>query len=597
MQFERLGPYRIGKRIGKGGMGAVYEAVDDQSGDRVAVKALAPQLAMADGFRERFEAEIDSLKKLRHPGIVRLFGYGEESGVLFYSMELVPGSSLEEELRQGRRFDWRETARIGVQVCRALKHAHDHGVVHRDIKPANLLLGEREAVKIADFGIARLFGGTSLTMAGGVLGTADYMAPEQAEGGPVTERCDQYSLGGVMYALLAGRPPFQADTMTEMLQLQRFADPEPVRRFAPDTPGELERVIMQLLEKSPEKRFPNALVLGRHLEAMEKALSRPRESDRGLSATLGDSGPLDHGETLPGAQSLDLPPPDRSEQALQDAPTLAAPDAPGGQTVRSGRTVHDSDVRSEPTSETRFTTVDQERRRAEAPPRESLAAWGQFVLLFAALAAVVAGGWWVMKPPTAAELAEEIEATVAAHDGQVRPAGTLLDRFASWFPDDPLMEDLAPLYDRLELERAERQVRTKKNFSKDGELEPVAALYSDAMQHALDDPSRALAELQALVELFGRRPVEEASEDQKWVDLAGLKIAELQKRLKKEADRLLPRLRGSMEEAAQLEALQPERSLRIYRAVVRLYGGKVWARKLVGDARRAIQRLEAKPVG
>ncbi len=597
MQFERLGPYRIGKRIGKGGMGAVYEAVDDQSGDQVAVKALSPQLALADGFRERFESEIDSLKKLRHPGIVRLFGYGEESGVLFYSMELVPGSSLEEELREGRRFDWRETTRIGVQVCRALKHAHDHGVVHRDIKPANLLLGEREAVKIADFGIARLFGGTSLTMAGGVLGTADYMAPEQAEGGPVTERCDQYSLGGVLYALLAGRPPFQADTMTEMLQLQRFAEPEPVRRFAPDTPSELERVIMQLLEKDPEKRFPNVLVLGRHLEAMEKALSRPLDADDPLSATVGDSGPLTHGETLPGAESLQLQPPEGSEQALQDAPTLAAPDPQGGQTVRSAKTLQDSDVQSVPSSETRFTTVDEERHRAETPPIQSMAAWGQFALLLAALIAVVAGGWWMMKPPTAEQLAEQIEATVAANGGQVRPAGTLLDRFAERFPDDPLMEDLSPLFERLELERAERQVRTQKRFAKQGELDPVAALYTEAIQHEENDPSRALAELQALVELFGRRPAGEETGDQKWVDLSELKIAELQERLKQEAERQLPKLRGSMDEAAQLEALQPERSLRIYRAVVRLYGEKVWARKLVGDAKRAIKRLEARPAG
>ena len=157
MQIEQLGPYKIGKRLGRGGMGSVYEAVDNQSGQRVAVKALSPQLAMAEGFRERFEAEIDSLKKLQHDSIVRLYGYGEQDGILFYSMELVAGTSLEEELKAGRRFDWRETVDIAVQICLALKHAHDHGVVHRDIKPANLLLTKSGRVKIADFGIARLF--------------------------------------------------------------------------------------------------------------------------------------------------------------------------------------------------------------------------------------------------------------------------------------------------------------------------------------------------------------------------------------------------------------------------------------------------------
>ena len=279
MKLNQLGPYRIVKQIGKGGMGAVYEAVCNDMGPnpgaRVAIKALSPQLAMAEGFRERFEAEIESLKKLKHAGIVRLYGYGEQDGMLFYSMEIVDGTSLEEELNDGRRFDWRETLQIGIQICRALKHAHDHGVVHRDIKPANVMLADKDRIKIADFGIARLFGGTQLTTAGGVLGTADYMSPEQADGRPVTEKCDQYSLGGVMYALLAGRPPFQAKTMPEMLQLQRFADPEPVRRYAPDTPDQLDRLITQLLAKDPAERFPNVLVLSRHMEAMGKALSRP----------------------------------------------------------------------------------------------------------------------------------------------------------------------------------------------------------------------------------------------------------------------------------------------------------------------------------
>ena len=149
MKIEKLGPYRIERQIGKGGMGAVYAAVYEGAGSaagtRVAIKALAPQLAMEDGFRERFEAEIDSLKQLRHEGIVRLYGYGEQDGILFYSMELVEGTSLEEEINKGRRFTWHETLPIGIQVCRALKHAHDHGVIHRDIKPANLMLTKDES--------------------------------------------------------------------------------------------------------------------------------------------------------------------------------------------------------------------------------------------------------------------------------------------------------------------------------------------------------------------------------------------------------------------------------------------------------------------
>src|SRR5215813_14097471 len=292
MQLTRLGPYEIEKPLGKGGMGSVYAAVDSQTGQRVAIKALSPQLAMAEGFRERFEAEIESLKTLKHEGIVRLYGYGEQDGVLFYSMELVDGTSLDDELKAGRRFNWREVTNIAIQLSLALKHAHDHGIVHRDIKPANVLLYDDEKLKLADFGIARLFGTNQLTTAGGVLGTADYMSPEQADGRPVTARCDQYSLGGVMYALLTGRPPFRATNLPQMLQLQRFAKPEPVRAFAPDTPEQLEHLIAQLLAKDPGERFPNTQVLARHLQAMAMALSRPAADDFEL--------PMDH----PGSERL-----------------------------------------------------------------------------------------------------------------------------------------------------------------------------------------------------------------------------------------------------------------------------------------------------
>ena len=137
MPLKQLGPYDIGERIGKGGMGSVYRGTDRESGQVAAIKVLAPQLAQSEGFRERFEAEIESLKTLRHEGIVRLMGYGKDRGALFYSMELVDGKSLDEEIKAGRRFSWRETVDIAQQVCRALKHAHDHGIVHRDIKPAN----------------------------------------------------------------------------------------------------------------------------------------------------------------------------------------------------------------------------------------------------------------------------------------------------------------------------------------------------------------------------------------------------------------------------------------------------------------------------
>ena len=248
MQLTQLGPYEIDKPLGKGGMGSVYAATDTQTGQRVAIKALTPHLAMAEGFRERFEAEIESLKTLRHEGIVRLYGYGEQDGVLFYSMELVEGISLEDELKAGRRFNWREVTNIAIQLSLALKHAHDHGIVHRDIKPANILLYGEDRVKLADFGIARLFGTTAADdgrrRAGHgrlhVAGAGRRPAGDGALRSIQPGRRDVRAVGGPA-AVSAPR------TCRRCCSCSDSPSPEPVRRYAPDTPEQLERVIMQLL--------------------------------------------------------------------------------------------------------------------------------------------------------------------------------------------------------------------------------------------------------------------------------------------------------------------------------------------------------------
>ena len=185
MDPQQLGPYRIIRRLGRGGMGAVYEGVHIETGEPAVVKTLSEALLEEPDFRARFELEIETLRKLNHPNIVRLLGFGEENGVLFYVMELVRGPSLDQELKAGRKFTWREVTQIGIQVCHALKHAHDRGIIHRDLKPANLLRAEDGTIKLSDFGIARLFGAPSHTGAGSVLGTIEYMAPEQAEAQPV----------------------------------------------------------------------------------------------------------------------------------------------------------------------------------------------------------------------------------------------------------------------------------------------------------------------------------------------------------------------------------------------------------------------------
>lgn len=270
MQPQTLGPYRLQRKLGEGGMGAVYAAVHTD-GTMAAVKILPPHLFQRSGFRARFQIEIETLRKLDHPNIVKIYGFGETKDVMYYAMEMVEGRSLEGVMQDRHRFHWREVLSIGYQSCRALKHAHDRGIIHRDIKPANLMLTPDDQIKLSDFGIAKLYGNTGLTLDGGPIGTANYMSPEQAEGKRASARSDLYSLGCMFYALLANRPPFVSNSLIEMLHMQRYVVPDLIRKHAPDVPPELERVIATLLEKDPEKRVPNAAVLIRLLKAVETA--------------------------------------------------------------------------------------------------------------------------------------------------------------------------------------------------------------------------------------------------------------------------------------------------------------------------------------
>jgi eukaryotic-like serine/threonine-protein kinase len=270
MQYEFLGPYRIDGVLGRGGMGTVYRGVHASQGEVVAIKVISPQIADQQRFRRRFAAEIETLRRLKHPNIVRLLGYGEERGHLFYAMELVEGPTLHQHLRDVGRLGWRQVVQMGQLIASALHHAHAIGVIHRDLKPANILLTPGGAPKLTDFGVAKLFGGTDMTATGAILGTADYMPPEQAEGKPVTVRSDLYSLGAVMYACLCGRPPFTGKTLVEVLYAVRHHPAPPVGQWVAGVPESLQGLIDQLLEKSQSKRPPTALVVqNRLLEVLQ----------------------------------------------------------------------------------------------------------------------------------------------------------------------------------------------------------------------------------------------------------------------------------------------------------------------------------------
>jgi serine/threonine-protein kinase len=290
----RLGQWVIVKELGRGGMGTVYLAEHQpalappsQEPRLGAVKVLFPHLAQEAGFVERFEREVETLRQLKHPHIVALYESGRHDGWYYYIMEYVDGVSFEDLLKQKRRIDWPDVLNLALQICPALHHAHAQGIIHRDLKPANLLLMNDGMVKLLDFGIAKVFSGSSLTAPEAVVGTADYMSPEQAAGKVVGKRSDLYSLGVVLYRLITGRLPFEAASAAEMLHKHRYAHFDPPRMYVPDMPPELNDLVCRLLEKAPDRRPANALVLQQELERIRSRIERPdsRTADQVRSST------------------------------------------------------------------------------------------------------------------------------------------------------------------------------------------------------------------------------------------------------------------------------------------------------------------------
>jgi len=231
MNLERIGKYRIVGEIGRGTMGEVYRALDPDLNRHVALKTLSARVRPDDEAFKRFKREAQAAALLSHPNIVTIHEFGEERGILFMAMELLEGTDLRDAIDNGRLRTLDEKIRIMDKVLTALEYAHIKGVIHRDVKPANIHLGPADQVKIMDFGLARI-STSEMTQDGIVLGTPNYMSPEQALGDKVDGRSDLFSTGAVFYELLTGHKPFEADSTPSVLFQVVHRPPPPVRRRA-----------------------------------------------------------------------------------------------------------------------------------------------------------------------------------------------------------------------------------------------------------------------------------------------------------------------------------------------------------------------------
>ena len=537
VEQKRLGPFILKERLGAGGMGVVYRAAHVESRRHFAVKVLSAKAAGNKRIVARFARELEILKALKHPNIVRCFGGGRQGNEIYLVMELVDGGSIAGVIRRRGRLSWEAAIDYALQICDGLAYAHEWGIVHRDLKSANILLTKEGQVKIADFGIARVQYGKKLTAAKHTVGTMAYIAPEQIKGDPpISHRTDLYTLGCVLFEMLTGRLPFVAETMAQLIYQHMEETPPRVSTIALDCPIWLDSLVNQLLEKDPLKRPHDAKAVAQALrEAKEKSVS-----GAGVA------------------------------QAVTGGPSA----------LRVGADKSDAkEVRE-------LLGKKKKRKRKKGPIYERV--W----FLAACLLLVISAVAWSLWPLNERQLFERATALMETGDELKwkEARGKYLDPLLTKYPHGEFESRTKEYIDRIEMAQAEKRLKmhSKRGFTPDSEGE---RLYADAQRYEqFGDRLTALEKYQSIAKLL---PPE--GKDRPFVKLAEKRAGELMNQ-SESTDERLALVQKRLDEADQLEAEGKRVAARnIWNSIVTLYGDNRELQPLVERAQQGLTG-EEKPV-
>ena len=614
MAVRKLGPYHLIDVIGRGGMGTVYRAEDFESGEIVAVKSLAPHFSLDDHFRARFESEIKALMQLNHPNIVKMVGFGQDEGVMFFAMELVEGESLHQLVKREKQVDWRDVISIAVDVCNGLRHAHDRGIIHRDLKPGNLLRSTDGTVKITDFGIAKSFGGSELTGEGNILGTMDYMSPEQAVGKSITARSDLYSLGTVMYALISGKPPFHAKTIADLATKFTSHKIQRLSKEVHDVPAELDRLIDNLLQKNPKNRIATAHALMLRLKEIQAFLA---EESAAATEVISDAGPvnLDSDNTTGGNSPSTSPGTSRIGKIGRSGMVDAEQPTRQDQTARTARSFSpktsaegDNELRlqpiaDEPKSQGPASLPDSPSTLASVtgdyykpvvpkpvavsqPAGESESNVLSTVLLVVALIAVVTvagiGVYWAMRPRTADALLAEIEAA----EDRLLSVRDEIDELIDHYPDHERIVEVEQ-YDRIvDSIRYHNTLSARARGPRADAMAAVEIQLVNAVETAGENLVLGYAALTESHRLARINPESIDSVAANCIKNGEVYLQKFALRASFDDESKLPAVEAALATARESQDNSPEKTKAICEAIITLYGETGWAENAVRSARQ-----------